>query len=258
MVIDVITFNGEYDLLEMRLAILDKYVDKFIIIEAPTTFSGKPKPLYYEQGQGRYTEWAGKIRYFVIDENYTEEEIEEARASPNTAGAGHWEHEFLQKESIKKALIDLNDDDVVFVGDVDEIWNPEALLVAHGPFKLKLQVYTYFLNNKSSEEFWGTLVSPYSFIRNSCLNHLRTNSFKTLYELGYHFTSMGGYDEVKRKLSDSYTRESYWTEQVESLLEENIALSHDFLGRNFKYLVDESELPQYILDNKIKYGHLFK
>ena len=67
MICDVFTFNGEYDLLEIRLNILDKYVDQFVIVEAPTTFSGKSKPLYYEQGKDRYKQWHDKIKYFVIN-----------------------------------------------------------------------------------------------------------------------------------------------------------------------------------------------
>lgn len=261
-IIDCVTFNGEYDLLEIRLNILNDYVDEFIIVEAPTTFSGKPKPLYYEQNKDRYKQWHSKIKYFVIDENYTPEEIAQAESSPNTRGAAHWKREFLQKESIKKALTHLNDDDIVFIGDVDEIVRPESIEAwrkfTGSPFKIKLDVYSYYLNNRSSEEFYGTLVSKYWHVRTDCLNHLRTNSWKRNLGGGWHFTSMGGYEEVKRKLSDSYTRESYWTERVESNLKDNVENSKDFLGRGFTYTVDESHWPQFLKDNKQKYAHLCK
>lgn len=264
-VIDVFTFNGEYDLLEIRLNILNDYVDQFIIVEAPTTFSGKPKPLYYEEQKERYAKWHNKIKYFVIDERYSDDEYLQAMGSPNTHGATHWQHEFLQKESIKKALTHLNDEDMVFIGDVDEIWEmvslpPEETETQYGGTgKLKLRVYSYYLNNRSNEEFWGTLVGKYGNIKNECLNHLRSNpNAKSNSYCGWHFTSMGGYEEVKRKLSDSYTRESYWTEQVENNLKDNVEKSKDFLGRGFTYSIDESELPQYLLDNKDKYKHLWK
>lgn len=259
-IIDVFTFNGEYDLLEIRLNILNDYVDEFIIVEAPTTFSGKLKPLYYEQGKDRYKQWHDKIRYFVIDENYSLEEIALAESSPNTRGAAHWKREFLQKESIKKALTHLNDDDVVFIGDVDEIWQyvaPKDGIV----YKLKLRVYSYFLNNLSSEEFWGTICTKYKNIKHECLNHLRSHLSKHLRTgdiMGSHFTSIGGYEEVKRKLSDSYTRESYWTERVENNLKDSVENSKDFLGRGFTYKIDESEWPDYLKLNKQKYAHLCK
>lgn len=254
MVVDVFTFNGEYDLLEIRLNILGDYVDQFIIVEAPTTFSGKQKPLYYELQKERYKQWHNKIKYFVIDENYTEEEIKQAEESPNTIGASHWRREFLQKESIKKALTHLQDDDIVFIGDVDEIWMPGCSYVGE-PQKLKLDVYSYYLNNHSSEDFWGTILAKYKDIKDVCLNHLRTNAIKSISLFGWHFTSMGGLEEVRRKLSDSYTEESYWNKEVQDNLEERHG-KKDFLGRNFTYTIDESDWHQYLKDNREKYIHL--
>lgn len=260
MIYDVFTFNGEYDLLEIRLNILDEFVDQFIIVEARTTFSGKRKPLYYEEQKDRYKKWESKIKYFVIDENYTQEEQDLANSSPNTIGAAHWKHEFLQKESIKKALTHLNDDDTVFIGDVDEIWNPDFqhYKTTDRILKLKLKVYCYYLNNRSAEEFWGTIKGLYKNIKNECLNHLRSAKATTLGETGWHFTSMGGLQALKKKLDDSYTEESYWNEVTKAYLYDRYTNNRDFLGRNFTYVLDESGLPKYIKDNKKKYEHLFK
>jgi hypothetical protein len=263
-IIDVVTFNGEMDLLEIRLNVLNKHVDQFIIVEAPTTFSGKPKPLYFEiflkdVKEGVYNitaEMLDKIKYYVIDENYTKNETRQAQESPNTKGAEHWKHEFLQKESIKKALTHLQDDDIVFIGDIDEIWSKGALNIDSHQ-KLGLKVYTYYLNNRSSEMFWGTLMTTYGKIKNECLNHARTNSPCTLKEYGWHFTSMGGYEEVKRKLYDSYTNESYADDLIMSNLKENMAKGKDFLGRPFVYTLDSTHLPSYIINNKQRYEHLF-
>lgn len=262
-IIDAFTFNGEFDLLEIRLNILSPFVDEFIIVEATETFSGKPKELYYEKEKELFAKWADKIQYFVANSAFYEEKyMALANGSPNTRGAEHWKREFCQKECIKDALEEakIADEDIVFVGDVDEIWEPwvwrNPTAIPMYPMKLKLKVYSYWLNNRSSEEFNGTLVAQYKDIKGACLNHLRSDSIKsTLYD-GWHFTSMGGYEEVKRKLSDSYTRESYWTPDVESNLQENMAQRRDFLGRDFKYWKDESEWPQYLKDNRKKYEHL--
>lgn len=259
MIIDCFTYNGERDILEIRLNVLKDCVDQFIIVEASTTFSGLVKPLYYEQHKERFKEFWPKIKYFAIDENYTPEEIALAESSPNTQGAAHWKHEFLQKESILKALYDarLNSNDICFVGDVDEIWEPNIDWLANmGPLKLKLRVYSYWLNNRSSEEFYGPIVGLYGKIRGECLNHLRQNAPRFSQNCGWHFTSMGGYEEVRRKLESSYTEESYWTPWVQTNLEENIKRNRDFLGRNFTYRKDESEWPEYLKNNKEKYAYL--
>lgn len=254
-IIDVICYNNEEEILDIRLNVLKGHVDQFIICEAPTTFSGNFKPLYGAGIKLKYPKLP--IEYFVINEDYTPEEIALAENSPNTIGAKHWKREFLQKESIKKALTHLSDDDIVFIGDCDEVWEPEkALKWCHAPFKYKLRVYTYYLNNRSSEEFWGTLVSPYRDIKNSCLNHLRTNAWKTIFEAGWHFTSMA--KSLKQKLKDSYTDEDYATDVILQEVDENIENDRDFLGRNFTYKKDETKWPEYLKNNKEKYKHLLK
>ena len=48
---DVFTFFNEIDLLKLRLEMLSPYVDKFVIVECVETFSGKPKPLYFEESK---------------------------------------------------------------------------------------------------------------------------------------------------------------------------------------------------------------
>lgn len=257
MIFDVITYNGEKDILDLRLNILGDYVDRFIICEAKTTFSGKEKPLYFSLHEKYFKKWWHKITYYVIEEDWTPQELALAASSPNTTGAAHWTHEFLQKEAIKKALVNLKDDDLVFIGDVDEIWEPVPYLL---PTKLKLRIYTYWLNNRSSEEFWGTIVSQYKYIKGQTLNHMRSGTAVTQstgYH-GWHFTSMGGYKAVDKKLQDSYTAESYYTPWVKEHLEENVAQNKDFLGRDFTYTLDETQWPEYLRIHRRKYARLCK
>jgi len=255
MIYDTFTYNGEKDMLEIRLNILSEYVDKFIIIEFDKSFSGKDKPQYFDIKD--FKQWEDKIEYHYVTEPQYLKYMDLALSSPNTIGAEHWKREFCQKESIKD-FINFEDDDLCFVGDVDEIWMWSPLAKEMNVIsKLKLKVYTYYLNNRSNEEFWGTVVGKYKDFKGKCLNHIRsTDHYKTDEYGGWHFTSMGGLEEVKRKLSDSYTRESYWTEQVENLLQTNFDLLNDFLGRGFVYTKDESDLPRYILNNKTKWKKL--
>lgn len=175
----------------------------------------------------------------------------------------HWLKEFYQKESIKKALVGLADDDMCFISDVDEIWNPDARfdLTSDRIFKFRQRVYLYYLNNNSSEPWVGTMATKYKNIKNSCLNHLR-NPTKTRYKFinngGWHFTSMGGLEKVREKLNSSYTSESYNTPEIQAKLEERMRENKDYIGRNFKFWTDESNLPSYLIDHKEEYKKLFK
>lgn len=263
MVVDVFTYNGEQDILEIHLNILNDYVDQFIIVEAPYTFTGNPKPLYFEQHKERFSKFLPKIKYYVIDQKEAEKKYGSlADSSPNVPknGPKHWRNEFIQKEAIKDALTHLQDDDVCFIGDVDEIWNPTMSFSFGGSlWKLKLKVFSYYLNNKSNEVFWGTVRTEYRELKDICLNHIRSNMhLKMDSECGWHFTSIGGIDEVRRKLNDSYTQDSYNTPEVQARLEERFGHA-DYIGRSgFTFTVDESEWPQYLKDNREKYAHLLR
>lgn len=262
-VIDICTYNGEKDIWDIHYNVLKDYVDEFIVVEFDKTFSGKEKPWLFESIFLSYTGNGPFVRYVKMSESAYEKYRELAESSPNTIGADHWKLEFMQKESIKDALTHLEDDDIVFIGDVDEVWDWTAF--AGGKWnplwkilKLKLKVYTYWLNNRSSEKFAGTLVGNYKDIKGVCLNHLRTHHNPTYFDHGWHFTSMGGEEALRKKLTDSYTQESYATPLVLDGLGDNMANDKDFLGRDFTYHVDESQWPQYIKDNKEKYQHLCK
>ena len=274
MIYDICTFNGESELFSIRYEILKDYVDEFRVIEFDKTFSGKEKHAVFNQN------WPKVKSYYVTEPTWSKYE-DLAKSSPNTEygkGASHWIREFMQKESIKDCLTDLKDDDQVYIGDCDEIWNPrvlkEHLLGWINPvWKLKLEVYSYYLNNKSNEEFWGTIYTKYRCIKDKCLNHLRSidlmtfsveddlkkeHHCKTNISHGWHFTSIGGYENVKKKLTDSYTEESYASQYVLDNLYDNINGIHDFLGRDFNYSKDDSDWPDYLRNNKAKYNHLLR
>lgn len=277
---DIFTFFNELELLEIRLNILDKYVDYFVIIEATETFSGKPKKLYFEKNKHFFKKYKHKIIHYTIkdvpkdeydlrkrllDKNLDDlnrEIINNALTSNNVPkGQIHWLKEFYQKESIKKALTALKSDDICFISDVDEIWNPKVKIdySKNDIFKLKQFVYTYYLNNRSDEPWAGTLVTKYKNIKNHCLNHLRTKS-KTKYTYikngGWHFTNMGGAEQIKKKL-ESYGHQEFNNDEIKSKIEDRILNNQDFIGRKFKFWTDESDLPKYILENKNKYKNLF-
>ncbi len=257
MVIDIFTYNGEFQILKLHLAVLNDYVDKFIIVEANKTFTGTNKPLHFFRDQRYFKEYWKKIEYYVVN-NWDDVGIwDMAAKSPNTQGAEHWKREFYIKENIQKALIHTNiqDDDVLFVGDVDEIIDPLSEYESDTPIKARLRVYANHLNQVSNEEFYGTLITTYRDIKGKCLNHIRSD--KTLYSkgdyLGWHFTNMGGVEEIRRKLNDSYTSESYNTFEVQQLLPARIKENMDYLGRDFQFTTDETNWPQYLKNNKDKF-----
>ncbi|MFA6524253.1 MAG: hypothetical protein WC264_02675 [Candidatus Paceibacterota bacterium] len=269
---DIFIFFNELELLEIRLQVLDTSVDYFVIVEATKTFSGNHKPLYYEENKEQFKKWNHKIIHYVIkdtpDNNICDrcdqKILDIANNSSNVPkGQIHWLREFYQKEMMKKPLINkLADDDICFISDLDEIWNPELLFdyTSDKIFKFKQKVYSYYLNNRSSESWAGTFATKYKNIKNNSLNHLDTIS-KTKYTYikngGWHFTNIGGIEKIKQKI-ESYGHQEFNTESIKLMLIKQIEQNKDFIGRNFKFWVDEKDLPKYIINNKEKYKKIFK
>lgn len=282
MIYDIFTFYNELDLLKIRLEILNSKVDYFILIECVETFSGISKPLYYQDNKHLFNKYNHKIIHYVTTnppksfedlqnrlknndiDKLEQNIIQNALTSPNVPiGELHWLKEFYQKESIKKSLVDLNDNDICFIGDLDEIWNPNInySIDEDSIYKLRQKVYSGFMNLRSNELWAGTLVTKYKNIKNSVLSHLRVHS-RTNYEYienaGWHFTFMGGIDQIKLKLN-AYGHQEYNNDYIKNNIQNSLNENKDVLGRNeFKFWLDESELPEYLIKNKQKYIKFFK
>lgn len=192
---DIFIFFNELDLLEIRMNILDKYVDYFVIVEATKTFKGEHKELFFQKNKNRFEKFAKKIIYYIVDdmpesrselENILKNKIKndtqrkiiiDTLTTDNIPkNETHWLREFYQKKSIKKAITHLKDDDFCFISDIDEIWNPKASIdySKNIVYKFKQKMYIYFLNNRSSEKWEGTIATKYKNIKNNSINHLDT------------------------------------------------------------------------------------
>lgn len=245
MVLDCFYFNNELDILEIRLNILNDYVDNFVLVESPLTFSGKPKPLYYQENKERFAKWNDKIIHYVVEEG-DKELLKQAYLSPNTGnGEDYWIREWYQKESLQKALTFCDDNDIVFISDVDEVWNTSLLSYAHHSdcvYKPKQLPYLYYLNQRTDEDWlgWtGTIFTCYKNIKNAFINHLRTdsmNEYVVIENGGWHFNSIGG--QEKKRLAFQHP-----------IYENDI----EWKRREVNMRKDEYDLPEYILNNKEKW-----
>jgi beta-1,4-mannosyl-glycoprotein beta-1,4-N-acetylglucosaminyltransferase len=252
MIYDIFSFNNELDMLELRLNILDPYVDKFVLVEADKTFSGVDKPLYYEENKELFEKFHDKIIHYKVldsptsfDDPNCDQEILQMALNSDNVTRDHicWLIEFYQKESIKKALVDIDDWDFCYVSDIDEIWNYDLNFIIryNQIYKPKINnCYIEYLNVKTNENwtyFTGPIATIYENIKNECLNHLRTQRkmnhiYHFLEDGGWHFNALGGAD---KKIQD-FQHPIYHKDYMEK--------------RKNGWRIDEMGLPQYILDNK--------
>ena len=134
---DCFIFNHEVEILEIRLNILDEFVDKFILTEGDKTFSGKPKKSFYLENKHRFKKWEDKIIHNFI----TIPECE----SP-------WDREIYSRNSMIKLDNIFEEDDLILTSDIDEIPNPEILshknewISNDKHFTFQQRCYFYYLN----------------------------------------------------------------------------------------------------------------
>jgi beta-1,4-mannosyl-glycoprotein beta-1,4-N-acetylglucosaminyltransferase len=126
MIYDCFTFFNELDLLEFRLKLLDGIVDKFVIAEANLTHSGMPKPYIFESNKLRYEKWKEKIIYIKVELSTAGLIFNENEAKYNPQN-GSWVLENRQREALTSVITVANDNDMIMVGDLDEIPDPMIL-----------------------------------------------------------------------------------------------------------------------------------
>lgn len=240
MVFDIFTFFNELDLLELRLTILDPFVDQFILTEAEETFSGQPKPLYYQENKARFEKWNHKIIHNVVGKLETKNVYERAAYQKNSA---------LNLITDPEALI--------YFGDTDEIWIPQT----KERIKLRQYNYCYYLNQRSSEDWYGTVVGRRKDFLS--LTDARETWERVPKYAGWHFTNMGGYEQILKK-TQAYDHapelNHHW---IKEHTQENIEKGLDYLGRPLDYQgkpyvfwKEEEHWPEYLITNKERYQHL--
>ena len=148
---DCFMFFDEDMLLDLRLNIMDKYVDKFVIVEANYMHSGRSKKLNFDIN--KFSKYKEKIIYKVIDKQpenivpLNEDDNERAREVKLINNSNKREH--YQREMIEKCLVDADQDDFIIISDVDEIPNLNAINLKNIKKKLicfKQKMFFYKFN----------------------------------------------------------------------------------------------------------------
>ena len=127
-------FFDEEMLLDLRLNIMDKYVDKFVITEATYMHSGRPKKLLFDIN--KYSKFKDKIIYNVIDrepsniESIYEEDKDEKdtrgqKLVNNSNKREHYQRN-MAEESLK-ILSEAEPEDIILINDIDEIPNLDEI-----------------------------------------------------------------------------------------------------------------------------------
>jgi sulfur transfer complex TusBCD TusB component (DsrH family) len=116
---DVFMLSGELDMLECHLREYEGRGIQHVLVEAPYNHQGYRKPLHYAENKSRFARWGGSITHLVDTEMPT------VAQNPDP-----WSRELHQRDFAMRGLAGSAQDDVIIVGDVDELLSPEALDIA--------------------------------------------------------------------------------------------------------------------------------
>lgn len=216
---DCFTFFNELDLLEIRLSILDKVVDHFVIIESNYSHSGKQKKYNFLESKQRYEKWENKIIYYPIKQSIDGLAFEEKISAYNPTSTA-WILENDQRDAIKNINYLLENDDIILVSDLDEIPNPKViknLKLENEPFSLEMLLHYYFLNcqNIGDSRWWsGTVITNGKLFKQTTPQTLRNNrdNYKKIKNAGWHFSYLGGVEKIKHKIQ-SFAHQEYNKEE---------------------------------------------
>ena len=253
MIIDCFTFFNEYDILEGRLEYLYDTVDRFVIVEANITHSGKAKPFNYLENQDRYRKWADKIVYSTV-------EIDAGRYNWNIRStrtesySPQWAVENLQRNHIARALEAFSPDDIVMISDADEIPNtqmiPEVIrhLSKDMPAIAMIQdMFYYNLDNKQVNPWVGTVITTNQLVQQRRPQWFRTkrNTLPGAANGGWHLSYWGSIDVIRTKI-ESFAHQEHNTDEIKSQIADRMSRGEDLFGRSDNLFIpaDRHTLPR--------------
>ena len=223
-IFDCFMYFDEEVVLDVRLNILNKFVDYFVIVESKFTHKGDERKLKFNHK--RFEKFKDKIIYLIYEqipskiEKINIEDSYNEQTRKYILNAGYRENE--QRNFIKSGLSNADDNDLIFISDVDEIPNLSNLNLDKVTEKIILfrqDMFYYKFNLHLPNLIWtGTkgckkkdLIDP-QWLRNIkdrkyspfridiFFSKKKYNSIKIIDNGGWHFSNIKTAKQLEHKL----------------------------------------------------------
>ena len=165
MIYDCFSYWDEDLLLDLRLNVLNKFVDYFVIVEGNKTWQNNSKKLRFDLN--RFKNFKDKIIYVPVTD------------LPD--GNDPYLRENHQRNSILKGLVSANPEDIIIISDLDEIPNPKKIIkfkksMKYAVFKQRHFYYKLNLQSKNNPFWYGSRICNYKDLKSP--QWLRNLKFK--------------------------------------------------------------------------------
>ena len=251
-VYDCFLYNGEMDVLEIRLHELSDVVHRFILVESNMTFSGLHKVLSFDPTDPRIVPFSARIRHVVVTD------------MPETDDA--LVREAWQRNAVLRGLPDAAGDDLVLLSDVDEIPRATAIKdmardTANKIFGLRLASSYFFVNYRNVEGPEAAITWAIAATRDE-LESVAPNDLRyavrqrnvparIVDDAGWRFSYLMDEAGVRRKIT-AFSHKEFNTDSFLSSINETVRSRQDLFGRSgFRWaLIDRAELPAWLQANR--------
>ena len=289
-VFDCFMYFDEEIVLDLRLNMLDPYVDYFVIVESIFTHKGDRRELKFNHE--KFKKFKRKIVYLTYDEKIKEieqvnnEDSDYEKSRKFILNAAYRENG--QRNFISKGLRDAEDEDVILISDVDEIPNLENINLKKINQKIMLfkqNMFYYKFNLKLPNLVWsGTkackkkyLKSPqwlrnikdkkYPFYRiDTYFSEKKYINLMFVNEGGWHFSNIKTAGEIEYKLKSYLHHREFdvnpmTTTEIENIIKNKQAIYDLTVDKTVNKIGNGNklekfpliELPKYIQNNLEKF-----
>lgn len=270
MIYDCFTYFNDDLITELRLNTLDKYVDKFVIVEANLDHAGKPKKLNFDIK--KFQKFKNKIRYIVVTDLPKE-------TNSFYFNRRHWHKNMVrdeyQRNQIMRGINDAKDEDLIIISDNDEIPNLKNIynikFKRYAVFNQKFYKYKFNLLSPNQTPYQGSRVIIKKFLKGNItpqwlrykytkrikfwqVHRYFTNPF-VIEDGGWHFSFIQTPEKIRSKIlayghgefnNDKFTNLEYIKNRINS----NKEL---FSDTDLEKVELDETFPKYLIHNKEKF-----
>ena len=255
---DCFQFFNEEHIVDLRLNILNKFVDTFVIVESTVNHQGQNKKLNFDIR--KFSKFKNKINYIVVDD--TPKDIIKSHTGGESLVEQH------QRNSLIKGLKEASDNDLVILSDVDEIPDLNKLKEfdknKYAVFSQKMFMYKLNLLNLGENNWHGSkiclkknLKSP-QWLRNLKFKKYpfwrldKPRNIQIIKDGGWHFAYLHTAENISRKIK-SFAHGEFNKKNLtdEKEIQKRIENKEDIFNRGYdlkKIDIDET-YPDYIRQN---------
>lgn len=281
-IFDCFPFYNELELLDVRLHELGDVVDYFVLVEATRTHSGILKPLYFQQEISKFSSWTpirtminfpkygNKIIHVIVEDMpVTDAELSAALSDKDKRWIeskyqveDSWVRERFQRNAIMRSLNTAKPDDVIIIGDADEIMRRSVIekirsdgKICEGSNAVQQQLNSYYFNVRCTNmPWWGSKIIYRKYLDDYTPSEVRFHvpASCSIENGGWHFNFFGGSDRVQLKIK-SYAHQEFNKPDVLENVSNHLNGLTDVLGRLYQYEtfeMTEETTPKYVLDNQ--------